>query len=61
MGFELSEEEAHCSEALGTPIGAFPMRYLGLQLSGAWLSIMDWQLVIKKVERRLEGWQARIL
>ena len=54
-------EETQCSQALGTPVGALPIRYLGLPLAGGRLSKADWQPVIEKVERRLEGWQARVL
>ena len=62
VGFGLSPaEEAQCSRTLGTPIGSLPLRYLGLPLAGERLKTNDWQPVIEKVERRLEGWQTRVL
>ena len=61
-GFRLSrEEESLCSHALGTPVGALPMRYLGLPLSAGQLRVADWQPVVGKVEKRLEGWEAKVL
>ena len=61
-GFGLSqEEESQCSRALSTPVGALPIRYLGLPLSAGQLRVADWQPVVGKVEQRLEGWKAKIL
>ena len=61
-GFGLSQdEESQCSQALGTPVGALPCRYLGLPLSAGRLRVADWQPVVGKVEQRLEGWKAKIL
>ena len=37
------------------------MRYLGLSLKKGKMSETNWILVIEKVERRLEGWQAKLL
>ena len=37
------------------------MRYLGLPMKKGKKSRIDWQPVIEKVERRLEGWQAKLL
>ena len=37
------------------------MRYLGLSLKKGKMSETNWILVIEKVERRLEGWQATLL
>ena len=62
MGFGLlSEEEVHCFEVLGTPTRTLPVQYLGLPQSGARLPTTDWRPVIEKVERYLEGWQAKML
>ena len=62
VGFELTHEESlQCLEALGTPIGTLPMRYLGLPLTRGRMLRTDWNPVIEKVERRLEGRQAKIL
>ena len=61
-GFGLShEEETLCSHALGTPVGALPMRYLRLPLSTGQMRVADWQPVVGKVEQRLEGWKAKVL
>ena len=55
-GFGLSqEEESLCSHALGTPVGVLPMRYLGLPFAAGQLRVADWQPVVGKVEKQLEG------
>ena len=62
VGFGLTQEESlQCSEALGTPIDTSPMRYLGLLVTKGRMMRTDWNLMIKKMERRLEGWQAKLL
>ena len=50
-----------CSEALGTPSGSLLMRYLGLPLRQKKMSNNDWQSVVEKVERCLEGWQTKVM
>ena len=62
IGFRLSSEElAGCAWILATPIGASPIRYLGVPLVDPRLRIRDWQSVLEKVETRLGGWRARFL
>ena len=62
VGFGLSvEETCGCSRILETPIGALPIRYLGVPLVDRRLRIQEWQPVLEKVETRLGGWRARIL
>ena len=61
-GFRLSQdEESQCSRALGTLVGALPIRYLGLPLSAGQLHVADWQPIVEKVEQQLEGWKAKVL
>ena len=56
VGFGLTQEDKkQCLEALGTPIGSLPMRYLGLPQKKGRLIRLEWQPVIEKVERRLGG------
>ena len=60
--FEMPKEEAvRCSAILATPRESLPTKYLGIPLSAGQVSIQDWQPVIEKVERRLEGWKACML
>ena len=62
IGFGLSSEElVGCARILATPIGALPIRYLGVPLVDRRLRIRDWQPVMEKVETRLGGWRARFL
>ena len=57
IGFGLSSEElVGCARILATPIGALPIRYLGVPLVDRRLYIRDWQSVLDKVETRLGGW-----
>ena len=44
----------HYFGALGMAIGKLSVCYFGLPLMKGKLSVVDWQLVIKKVEVRLE-------
>ena len=62
IGFGLpSEELAGCAQILATPIGALPIRYLGVPLVDRRLRIREWQPVLEKVETPLGGWRARFL
>ena len=62
MGFGLTHEEGlECSEPLGTSIGSLPLRYLGLPLKKGKTTRTDWDPIIEKVERRLEGWLAKLV
>ena len=62
VGFVFSAEElSGCSHILETPIGALPIRYLGVPLVDRRLRIQDWQPVFEKVETRLGGWRARLV
>ena len=62
VGFGLTHEEGlQCSKALETSIGSLPMRYLSLPVKKGRTSRTDWDPIIEKVERRLEGWQAKLL
>ena len=40
--------------------GRLHMLYLGLPFKRGWMSSINKQLVIEKVERWLEGWQAKM-
>ena len=56
IGFRLSADElSECSQILETPIGALPIRYLGVPLVDRRLRIQYWQPVLEKVETHLEA------
>ena len=44
-------------DVLGCKQGSFPMKYLGLPLGANVRDRSIWNLIIKKVERRLAGWK----
>ena len=46
------------STILATPRKSLAIRYFRLPLSAGWISVHDRQLVIEKVEWRLEGWKS---
>ncbi len=45
----------------GCKVGCLPIRYLGLPLMVGHLRKEDWWPIISRVEKRLEGWQAKLL
>ena len=47
--------------ALETQIKMLPVHYLGAAIDKGSALSQYWQLVIEKVERRLEEWQIRVL
>ncbi len=49
------------AKILGCKVGSFPTRYLGFPLSNSRLRKSDWRTIISKMERRIEGWQAKLL
>lgn len=49
------------ADILGCKLGTFPTRYLGLPLSIKSLRKEDWWSIIEKIEKRIEGWQAKLL
>lgn len=46
---------------LGCHLGTLPTRYLGLPLSCKRLSREDWRSIVSKVEKRIQGRQAKLL
>ena len=44
---------------MGTPSGSLPIQYSRLPLRKKRMSNNDWQSVVEKVERHLEGWQTK--
>ncbi|CAN6320958.1 unnamed protein product, partial [Urochloa humidicola] len=45
------------AELLNCATGRWPMKYLGVPVSGTKLHIADWLFLDEKVLKRLEGWQ----
>ncbi len=58
-GRELRNERL--ANILGCRVGSLPIRYLGLQLKAVCLRRADWRPAISRVEKRLEGSQAKLL
>lgn len=49
------------AQVIGCKLGSLPLRYLGLPLSNKTLQKADWWPIIERVEKRIEGWQAKLL
>ncbi|KAK4384619.1 hypothetical protein Sango_3042800 [Sesamum angolense] len=49
--------KADVQSTLGFQEGHLPVRYLGLPLISAWLSIADWQPLLQKIDSRIKGWE----
>ena len=48
-------------ETLGCPVGAFPIKYLGIPLHYEKLRREDVQPMIDKIVRRIAGWRGKLL
>ncbi|XP_020112123.1 uncharacterized protein LOC109726747 [Ananas comosus] len=55
------DQGVRLAEVLGCKLGSLPIRYLGLPLSNRLLRKEDWWPIIERVERRVGGWQAKLL
>ena len=62
LGIKLKAEEvAYLVDLLQCSVGAWPIKYLGLQLGGNPTKKKFWELVITKVAKRLDGWKRAFL
>ena len=62
LGFgQTLDEERQCSGVLGTPIRHLSMWYLDLPLLWGRTLSTDWQPVVEKVEKQLEGLQTKMM
>jgi hypothetical protein len=56
------EQKALCySEMFNCAKGIWPIKYLGVHVSGSRLHVVDWMTLVEKILRRLEGWQSASL
>ena len=57
LGINLEDGEIkELAEVLGCSVGVWPMLYLGLPLGGNPRSRSFWEPVIRRVSKRLDGW-----
>ncbi len=42
-------------------LGSLPIRYLGLPLTPHNIQKEDWRIIINKIKKRIDGWQAKLL
>lgn len=46
---------------LGCRVGTFPINYLGVPIRLVKVKRMDWNVLIEKLYKRLEGWKCKLL
>jgi hypothetical protein len=49
------EHEVFYLQLFGCKVGTFPFRYLGLPMHTRKLNNKDWQMIEKRIEKRLSG------
>lgn len=54
-------EKARMQEILGIPIGAFPIRYLGVPLTYKKLTIQQCKPLVERVTSKMRGWATKFL
>ncbi|KAL3527528.1 hypothetical protein ACH5RR_012184 [Cinchona calisaya] len=47
------------SGLLGMPLGELPVTYLGLPMIPAWLNYQGCQVILVKIQQRINNWDAR--
>lgn len=58
----LEQDEIHrIAHIFGCPLGAFPIKYLGIPLHYDKLKREDMQPLIDKIIKRIEGWKGKLL
>jgi hypothetical protein len=55
------QEQHRVANMLNCKLGAFPMKYLGLLVSGRPLRVADWAFLPEKVGHRVDPWQGLFL
>ncbi|CAO2194796.1 unnamed protein product [Urochloa humidicola] len=54
---ELATRKRNLEETLDCATGSWPIKYLGVPVSGSRLHVADWLQIDEKMIKRLEGWQ----
>lgn len=49
------------SEMFCCKTGTWPLKYLGVPISGSKLLVSDWAALVEKVQKRLDGWKGSVL
>ena len=49
------------SDLFNCAVGSWPIKYLGVPVSGSKLHIMDWVPLDEKLVKRLDGWKGGVL
>ncbi|KAK9116045.1 hypothetical protein Sjap_014992 [Stephania japonica] len=56
-----SEQVIETANEIGCRVGAWPLKYLGLPLGGSPWPGTCWELVVRKIAKRLDGWKSAYL
>ena len=54
-------ESDEFTSILGCKISTLPLTYLGVPINNKSLNDIDWQILIDKIEKRLQGWIGYLL
>ena len=58
---EGEEKSRRYSDLFNCKIGYWPIKYLGVPVSGSKLHIRDWLPLDEKITKRLDGWKGSVL
>lgn len=61
MVTEDSQKSLLFSDLFNCAIGSWPIKYLGVPVSGSKLHVMDWLPLDEKLLKRLDGWKGNTL
>lgn len=60
--WDLTHKKLFClATILGCNVGSLPFSYLGLPLHSKKFKKVDWTPVINRIDKRIEGWKAKLL
>ena len=62
--FPLNLSDLQCEElatVLGCKVASLPLTYLGVPINNKALTDIDWQLLIDKIDKRLQSWKGSLL
>ena len=54
---QVPEQSIIFSEMFNCAIGKWPIKYLGVHVSGSQLRVADWLPLVEKINKRLDGWK----
>ena len=56
-----SDQSLRYAEMFNCATGSWPIKYLGVPVSGSRIQVANWLPLIEKVSKRLDGWKGGVL